>query len=50
MNASELNGDAVQEIAVLAQGAGEVQNIEVWPGKEGQVSIVTGKQIGRAHV
>lgn len=44
MNASELNGDAVQEIAVLAQGAGEVQNIEVWPGKEGQaVGVVVPK-------
>ena len=44
MNAYELNGDAVQDIATLAQGAGEVQNIEVWPGKEGQaVGVVVPK-------
>jgi len=36
MSIQELQDDVVQDIATLAQGAGEVQNIEVWPGKEGR--------------
>ena len=44
MSIQELQDDVVQDIATLAQGAGEVQNIEVWPGKEGQaVGVVVPK-------
>ncbi len=44
MSVYEVQADVVQSIATLAQGAAEVQAIEVWPGKEGQaVGVVVPK-------
>ena len=44
MKAFELNGDAVKDIAALAQGAAEVQVTEVYPSPEGQaVGVVVPK-------